>query len=123
MCSSGRFIVSLEDQVAVLERTVKQGFADVIDALKQGSSPQVSLAKSKPKVEARKLNGEDKHEDPTFEEVIAIAHKLETSKAQPMAAKLIQAHGAEKLAQMDKAKYPAFVAAATVMLNEASSDL
>jgi hypothetical protein len=59
------------------------------------------------------LNGEVK---PSFDEVVAIAQELARRKTPPVAIKLINQHGAQKLADMDPANYPAFYAAAMVEL-------
>jgi len=53
---------------------------------------------------------------PTFDEVVAIAQELARLKTPPVAIKLINQHGASKLADMDPAQYPAFYAAAEVAL-------
>ena len=55
---------------------------------------------------------------PTFDEVVAIAQELARQKTPPVAIKLINAHGAQKLADMDPANYPAFYAAAQVELGQ-----
>jgi hypothetical protein len=59
-------------------------------------------------------NGQDK--GPSFDEVVAIAQELARRKTPPVAIKLINQHGAQKLADMDPANYPAFYAAAMVEL-------
>jgi len=59
-------------------------------------------------------NGQDK--GPSFDEVVAIAQELARLKTPPVAIKLINQHGASKLADMDPAQYPAFYAAAQVAL-------
>jgi len=53
---------------------------------------------------------------PSFDEVVAIAQELARQKTPPVAIKLINQHGAQKLADMDPANYPAFYAAAQVAL-------
>lgn len=53
---------------------------------------------------------------PSFDEVVAIAQELARQKTPPVAIKLINEHGAQKLADMDPAQYPAFYAAAQVAL-------
>ena len=55
---------------------------------------------------------------PTFDEVVAIAQEVARRKTPPVAIKLINAHGAQKLADMDPAQYPAFYAAAQVELGQ-----
>jgi len=64
------------------------------------------------------LNGEVK---PSFDEVVAIAQELARRKTPPVAIKLINQHGAQKLADMDPANYPAFYAAAMVELAQADA--
>lgn len=61
-------------------------------------------------------NGQSK--GPTFDEVVAIAQEVARRKTPPVAIKLINAHGAQKLADMDPAQYPAFYAAAQVELGQ-----
>lgn len=114
----------LEDQLATLTKVVEQGFANLL-AVVSNPVRTISAEPLTPTAPVAdvKSNGEDKQEIPTFEEVIAIAQKLAAAKGQPVAAKLIQKHGAEKLAQLDKAQYPAFVASATVMLEAVTGDL
>jgi hypothetical protein len=64
-------------------------------------------------------NGEIK--GPSFDEVVAIAQELARLKTPPVAIKLINEHGAQKLADMDPARYPAFYAAAQVALSQPAS--
>lgn len=52
----------------------------------------------------------------TFDAVKAVAKKLMDEKGRPVAVKLIQTHGADQLANLEESKYPAFVAAAEVLL-------
>lgn len=108
----------LEEQIANLTKVVEQGFAGLLASLadkKQEAPATVEVAApTEPEAIPEKLNGKG----PSFEEVIAIAHKLAGERGPAVAAKLIQQHGAEKLALMDKSKYPAFVAAASVMLEQ-----
>lgn len=65
-------------------------------------------------VEARRGPGRPKAV--TIDEVKAIAEKVREEKGKPAAVALIVKHGAETLAEMDKSKYAAFVAAAEVLL-------
>ena len=58
---------------------------------------------------------------PSFDEVVAIAQELARQKTPPVAIKLINEHGAQKLADMDPANYPAFYAAAQVALAQDAS--
>jgi hypothetical protein len=52
----------------------------------------------------------------TLDQVKAVAKKLMDEKGRPVAVKLIQEHGADQLANLEEGKYPAFVAAAEVLL-------
>ncbi len=54
----------------------------------------------------------------TLEEVKAIAYRVKAEKSNPVAVALIKEHGADSLANLDKSKYAAFIAAAEVLLNE-----
>lgn len=58
---------------------------------------------------------------PSFDEVVAIAQELARVRTPPVAIKLINEHGAQKLADMDPARYPAFYAAAQVALSQDTS--
>ena len=55
---------------------------------------------------------------PSYDEVVAIAQEVARIKTPPVAIKLINQHGAQKLIEMDPAKYPAFYAAAQVLLGQ-----
>jgi hypothetical protein len=104
----------LEEQLAKLTETVRQGFEQIATLLKQ---PQ---AAAEPQLQPNpKANGEAKEREPTFEEVSAIAHELARVKGPTFAGKLIQQHGGGKLALMPKDKYAAFIVAAELMLREA----
>ena len=104
--------MALEDKFDTLIDVVRQGFAAL-------GTPQVVLQPSAPALEepAATANGEDKKPWPTFEEVTAIAQQLAAVKTPAIAMRLIQQHGAPKLAQLAKEKYPAFMAAAEVLIN------
>lgn len=52
----------------------------------------------------------------TLDQVKAVAKKLMDEKGRPVAVKLISEHGASQLADLDESKYPAFIAAAEVLL-------
>lgn len=108
--------MSLEDKLDTLIDVVRQGFAVLgmpsAVVLRPGA-PELAPAPEQP-VQAE--NGEDKKPWPTFEEVTAIAQKLAAVKTPAFAMRLIQQHGAPKLAQMPKEKYPAFLAAAEVAM-------
>lgn len=52
----------------------------------------------------------------TLDEVKAVAKKLMDEKGRPIAVNLISEHGADQLANLDPAKYSAFIAAAEVLL-------
>lgn len=54
---------------------------------------------------------------PTFDEVKAIAERVMDEKGTPAAKALIAKHGAKKLAELDKSKFAAFIAACEVVLN------
>jgi hypothetical protein len=106
--------VPIEDQIEELTHVVRQGFADLIEKF---GKPQTAV------VEAKALNGADKKQGPSFEEVTAIAQKLAQVKTPAAAMKLINAHGAPRLAQLPEEKYAAFVEAASVMLSEKTAEL
>lgn len=52
----------------------------------------------------------------SLDEVKAVAKKLMDERGRPVAVKLISEHGATQLAELDESKYPAFIAAAEVLL-------
>lgn len=52
----------------------------------------------------------------TLDQVKAVAKKLMDERGRPVAVKLISEHGATQLAELDESKYPAFIAAAEVLL-------
>lgn len=52
----------------------------------------------------------------SFEAVKAIAQQVAVEKGKPVAVQLIKNHGAAQLAELEEAKYSAFVAAAEVIL-------
>jgi hypothetical protein len=106
--------VPIEDQIEELTHVVRQGFADLIEKF---GKPQATV------VEAKALNGADKKQGPSFEEVTAIAQRLAQVKTPAAAMKLINAHGAPRLAQLPEDKYAAFVEAASVMLSEKTAEL
>lgn len=56
----------------------------------------------------------------TLDEVKAVANRVMEEKGRPVAVKLIHEHGAAQIADLPESKYPAFVAAAEVLL--ANSD-
>lgn len=105
--------MALEDKLDTLIDVVRQGFA----AIRVQQIEQPAAQPEQPVEQQPAGNGEDKKPWPTFEEVNAVAQHLARVKNPAMAMKLIQQHGAPKLAQMDKAKYPAFMAAAEVLIN------
>lgn len=53
----------------------------------------------------------------TLDEVRAIAEKLSEKRGKPAVRELIKEHGAAQLADMDKSKYSAFIAACEVLMN------
>jgi hypothetical protein len=97
----------LEEQITQLTEVVSKGFADLARLLQQ-PQPQTNGAAAAQVQE----NG------PTLDEVIAIAQKLAHAKGPATAAKLIQRHGAAKLAQLSQDKYASFIASAEVLLSE-----
>jgi len=108
--------MALEDKFDTLIDVVRQGFAALgtPQVVLQPSAPILAPAPEQP---AATANGEDKKPWPTFEEVTAIAQQLAAVKTPAIAMRLIQQHGAPKLAQLAKEKYPAFMAAAEVLIN------
>ena len=58
----------------------------------------------------------------TFADVKIAAEKVVAEKSRPAAVALIRKHGAESLAGIDEAKYPAFIAAVEVLLNTPDDD-
>lgn len=54
----------------------------------------------------------------TIDQVKAIANKLAAEKGRPAALSLIKQHGSDDTASMDPSKYAAFIAAATVLMNQ-----
>jgi hypothetical protein len=112
-------IISLLGTRAPLAATASPPAAEIaakpadIEPAKRGR-PKAEPAASPPAPAAPSaLNGEVK---PSFDEVVAIAQELARRKTPPVAIKLINQHGAQKLADMDPANYPAFYAAAMVEL-------
>ena len=59
---------------------------------------------------------------PTLEDCKAVAMQVQEKKGTEAAVAIIKAHGAEKLAGLATAKYPAFIAACQVLLNEEDED-
>jgi len=80
------------------------------------AAPTVAAPPAAAPTAAPAPNGQSK--GPTFDEVVAIAQEVARRKTPPVAIKLINAHGAQKLADMDPAQYPAFYAAAQVELGQ-----
>jgi len=126
--------MSLESEIARLVDVLEKGFAgltsrqsEIISLLgTRAPSPDIAAKpadieppkRGRPKAEPAASptpvpNGEVK---PSFDEVVAIAQELARLKTPPVAIKLINQHGASKLADMDPAQYPAFYAAAQVAL-------
>jgi len=109
--------MSLEDKLDTLIDVVRQGFAVLGMPSAVVLQPGVPTLAPAPEQPAATANGEDKKPWPTFEEVTAIAQQLAAVKTPAIAMRLIQQHGAPKLAQLAKEKYPAFMAAAEVLIN------
>jgi len=136
--------MSLETDIARLTDVLEKGFADLTAAvIRQSEIPPLIVASPSPPVTTPEPpkrgrpaaasppapvvepapspaqaaspaapNGKG----PSFDEVVAIAQELARQKTPPVAIKLINQHGAQKLADMDPANYPAFYAAAQVAL-------
>ena len=130
--------MSLETDIARLADVLEKGFANLTAAIarqseiaasptlpaatpeppKRGRPPAIAaapVAEPAPPPQAASPaapNGKG----PSFDEVVAIAQELARQKTPPVAIKLINQHGAQKLADMDPANYPAFYAAAQVAL-------
>jgi len=130
--------MSLETDIARLADVLEKGFANLTAAIarqseiaaspplpaatpeppKRGRPPAIAaapVAEPAPPPQAASPaapNGKG----PSFDEVVAIAQELARLKTPPVAIKLINQHGASKLADMDPAQYPAFYAAAQVAL-------
>lgn len=83
-------------------------------AAKGGSAPVTAAAV--PADGAKRGPGRPKKV--TLDEVKAIAEKVRDTKGTPAAVELIRKHGAEKLIELSESKYPQFVAACEVVLNE-----
>lgn len=58
----------------------------------------------------------------TLDEVRAIAEKLAAKRDKPAVRELIKQHGAAQLADLDKSKYAAFIAACEVAINDDDGD-
>jgi hypothetical protein len=108
--------VPIEDQIEELTHVVRQGFADLIEKF---GKPQTAVVERSESPERR---GQERKAR-AFEEVTAIAQKLAQVKTPAAAMKLINAHGAPRLAQLPEEKYAAFVEAASVMLSEKTAEL
>jgi hypothetical protein len=132
--------MSIESEIARLIDVVEKGFADLTAAIRQSEisyppmralsadptpepapTPAPEPAPSTSLVPAPNGSGNGKAKGPSFDEVVAIAQEVARLKTPPVAIKLINQHGAQKLAEMDPAKYPAFYAAAQVLLADATS--
>jgi hypothetical protein len=107
--------MALEEQLMALNKTVEQGLAALLAALKPGQSPTPVVDNTT--AQATSGNGADKTQ-PAFDEVVAVAHELARVRGTPVAAKLIKQHGAERLAGLPKDSYAGFLAAATVLLQQ-----
>lgn len=99
--------MSLEDDVKALTVAVT-GLKQVIEA---GGGGAAATAATKPR---GRPPGTTKAV--TLDEVKAVAKKLMDEKGRPVAVNLIAEHGADQLANLDPAKYSAFIAAAEVLL-------
>lgn len=94
---------SLEEVIAANTEALVANTA----ALKAGGTGGAARGPGRPAGSGKKV---------TFDDVKAVAKKLMDEKGRPVAVKLIQTHGADQLANLEEAKYPAFVAAAEVLL-------
>jgi len=136
--------MSLETDIARLADVLEKGFAALTAAIARQSEiasptlaepvsppapapakrakspPPVVEPASSPAPEAIIVAPNGQARGPTFDEVVAIAQELARQKTPPVAIKLINQHGAQKLADMDPAQYPAFYAAAQVELGQTS---
>ena len=126
--------MSIESGIERLIDVLEKGFADLTAAIRQSEisyppmrvlsadptpAPEPAPAPAPaPAPEPAKGNGKAK--GPSYDEVVAIAQEVARIKTPPVAIKLINQHGAQKLIDMDPAKYPAFYAAAQVLLADAS---
>ena len=135
--------MSLESEIARLVDVLEKGFAgltvrqsEIISLLGTRAPPAAtaSLPDAKPVDIEPPKRGRPKAEPaappaseppaapngqikgPSFDEVVAIAQELARVLTPPVAIKLINQHGAQKLIEMDPAQYPAFYAAAQVAL-------
>jgi hypothetical protein len=124
--------MSLESGIDRLIDVLEKGFADLTAAIRQSeiSYPPMQVLSAEPTPAPEPApstslvpapNGSGKAKGPSFDEVVAIAQEVARLKTPPVAIKLINQHGAQKLAEMDPAKYPAFYAAAQVLLADATS--
>jgi len=137
--------MSIETDIARLADVLEKGFANLTAAIARQSeiaasptpptlpaaTPEPPAKRGRPAAAAPVAepaappvvgsapNGEIK--GPSFDEVVAIAQELARLKTPPVAIKLINEHGAQKLADMDPAQYPAFYAAAQVALAQNTS--
>ena len=114
----------IEEQLDTLVNVLKQGFADLAEAVRlQAQTQHVEDIVAKPNGAAESPEEIVEKRGPTFDEVVAIAQELARRRSQTQAQRLIQKHGGGKLADMPKEKYAAFVAAATVLLSEPAAEL
>lgn len=95
--------------VETASANLTKALVDLVGAIKGGDAP----------VAAARGPGRPPKADkgPSLEDCKAIAEQVREKKGTPTAVQLIKAHGAEKLAGLDKSKYPAFIAACQVALN------
>lgn len=101
-------MVSMSVETAAANFT--KAMVDLVGAVRDGAAPAAAAPAA--------ARGPGRPRAPTLEEVKAIAVQVMEKKGQPAAVALIKTHGAEKLAGLDKSKYPAFIAACQVALNE-----
>ncbi len=139
--------MSIESGIDRLIDVLEKGFADLAAAIRQSeiappateaaasrvvsktgfalepipAAPEPAPAPAPVATPAPNGSGNGKAKGPSFDEVVAIAQEVARLKTPPVAIKLINQHGAQKLAEMDPAKYPAFYAAAQVLLADATS--
>ena len=108
---TSQVVASPSPPVTTAEPPVKRGRPAAAAPVAEPAAPLVA---SRGILREAEPNGQIK--GPSFDEVVAIAQELARVLTPPVAIKLINQHGAQKLIEMDPAQYPAFYAAAQVAL-------
>lgn len=120
--------MSLEDKLDDLIAVIRQGFSDIEVTLRLMSDQPKLPVETRP-------NGHDAPvpaptplpppvaepvvaKGPSFDEVTAIAQEVARLKTPPVAIKLINQHGADRLANLPPEKYASFYAAAEILLGK-----